>query len=85
MQNEKGTKKPALLQQCTYRLIPVSFERKRSRSSKAGFQVALVAQHDKDETVDGIAILRVAKPKNRIERMTITALSAFKKALWEWR
>ena len=35
-----------------------------------GCHVVLIAQHDKEETVDGIKIIPLPKPKNRSERMT---------------
>lgn len=35
---------------------------------KAGYDVTLVAQHDKNETIDGIKIIALPKPKNRWER-----------------
>jgi len=36
---------------------------------KAGYDVTLIAQHDKDETVDGVKIIALYKPKNRLQRM----------------
>lgn len=35
----------------------------------AGYDVTLIAQHDKDEVVDGIKILALPKPRNRFLRM----------------
>lgn len=49
--------------------------------AKAGYDVTLVAQHDKDEVVEGIRIVSLLKPKNRIERMTRTVWAAYRKAL----
>jgi len=49
--------------------------------AKAGYDVTLIAQHDKDEIVDGIRIVPLLKPKNRLERMTRTAWTAYRKAL----
>ena len=34
-----------------------------------GWDVVLVAQHDKDETVDGISIRALPKARNRMQRM----------------
>ncbi len=43
---------------------------KQARSLvKAGYDVTLIAQHDKDEVVDGIQIVALPKPKNRFWRM----------------
>lgn len=44
---------------------------------KAGFDVTLIAPHDKNETVDGIRIVPLMKSKNRIHRMTKTALQVY--------
>lgn len=55
---------------------------KEARSlAKAGYDVSLIAQHDKEEIVDGIRILPLSKPKNRIERMTKTVWQTYQKAL----
>ena len=48
---------------------------------KAGYEVVLIAQHDKEEIVDGVRIISLKKPANRIARMTKTVWSAFRKAL----
>ena len=45
---------------------------------KAGYDVTLIAQHDKNETVDGIKIVALPKVKNRTFRMTSLPL----KTLW---
>ena len=57
------------------------FHKEAKSLVKAGYDVTLVAQHDKDETVDGIRIVSLPKPKNRLERMTITVCLAYRKAL----
>jgi glycosyltransferase involved in cell wall biosynthesis len=43
---------------------------KQARSlAKAGYEVTLIAQHDRDEIVDGVRIVALPKPKNRFYRM----------------
>jgi glycosyltransferase involved in cell wall biosynthesis len=48
---------------------------------KAGYEVILIAQHYKDEIVEGIKIISLKKPRNRIERMTKTVWQVYRKAL----
>lgn len=46
-----------------------------------GFDVTLIAQHDKDETVDGVKIVSLPFVKNRIYRMFILTIKVFWLAL----
>ncbi len=48
---------------------------------KAGYNVILIAPHDKDEIVEGIRIIPLPKPKNRLKRMTKTVWQTYRKAL----
>lgn len=48
---------------------------------RAGYDVTLVAQKDKEEVVDRVKIINLPKPKNRIERMTKTTLDVYLKAI----
>ncbi len=48
---------------------------------RAGYEVILVARHDRDETVDGIHIAAVPKTGGRLHRMTITLWQIYRKAL----
>lgn len=48
---------------------------------KAGYKVTLIAQHKKNETVDGIKIIALSKPKNRFFRIFDTTLKALYFAL----
>ena len=50
---------------------------------KAGYDITLIAQHNKDEIVDGIRIVPLSKPRNRLERMTKTVYILFNIALRE--
>lgn len=57
------------------------FHKEAKSLVKAGYDVTLVAQHDKDEIVDGIRIVPLQKPKNRLKRVTETVWMAYQKAL----
>ena len=50
---------------------------------KAGYDVTLIAQHNKEEVVDGIRIVSLPKPRNRFERMTKVVWRLFRLALKE--
>lgn len=45
--------------------------------------MVLIAQHSKEETVDGIRIVPLPTPKNRFERMTKVVWKLFRLALKE--
>lgn len=51
--------------------------------SRAGYEVVLIAPHDRDQIVEGIRVRAVRKPKSRRERMTHTAWEIIKAALKE--
>ena len=57
------------------------FHKEAKSLIKAGYEVTLVAQYHKDEIVEGIKILSLPKPRNRIERMTRTVWQVYRKAL----
>ncbi len=48
---------------------------------KAGFEVHLVVQHDKEEIIDGIHVHPLPRPKSRIERMLKLRKLAYEKAV----
>jgi glycosyltransferase involved in cell wall biosynthesis len=48
--------------------------------AKAGYDVTLIAQHDRDEVVEGIKIIALPRPKNRLRRMLGTTWKAFNRA-----
>ena len=45
------------------------FHKQAKSLLKAGYDVTLIAQHDKDEVVDEVKILALSKPRNRLWRM----------------
>ena len=47
----------------------------------AGFEVHLVVTHEKDETVDGVRLHALPKPKNRIERVMFSPKRCLRKAI----
>ncbi len=57
------------------------FHKEAKSLVKAGYDVTLIAQHDKEEIVDGVKIINLQRPRNRIERMTKTALELYRKAM----
>ena len=57
------------------------FQKEAKSLVNAGYDVTLIAQHDREETIDAIKIVGLQKPRKRIERMTKTAWSAFRRAL----
>ena len=59
------------------------FHKEAKSLVRAGYTLTLVAQHDKEEIVDGIRIIPLPKPKNRFERMTKTVWKLFMLALKE--
>lgn len=60
----------------------VRIYQKEARSlAKAGYEVILIAQHDKEEIVDGIRIINLQRQTNRIKRMTKTVWKAYQKAM----
>jgi glycosyltransferase involved in cell wall biosynthesis len=58
------------------------FYRECRSLAAAGYDVFLVAQHDRDELRDGIRILAVPLPRGRLERVTLTAFRVVRRA---WR
>lgn len=57
------------------------FHKEAKSLAKSGYDVTLITQHDKEETVGEIRIIPLPKLKNRLERMTKTVWMAYRKAL----
>jgi glycosyltransferase involved in cell wall biosynthesis len=46
------------------------FHKEACSLAKAGYEVVLIARHDKEETVSGVRVVPLPQPKNRLHRMT---------------
>lgn len=56
------------------------FHRECKTLSKLGYDVSVIAYHERDETVDDVRIIALPKAKNRIHRILIITLKAFRLA-----
>jgi len=45
------------------------FHKQAKTLARAGYEVVLIAQHDREEVVDGVRIIPLPKPRNRLSRM----------------
>ena len=59
------------------------FHKEAKTLAKAGYNVVLIAQHTREETVDGVRIVPLPEPRNRFERMTKVVWKLFRLALKE--
>ena len=57
------------------------FHKEAKTLANAGYEVTLIAQHDKNEVVDGINIVALPKIKNRLYRILLLGWKAFKLTL----
>lgn len=57
------------------------FQKECKTLAKAGYEVVLIAQHDKNETIEGVQIIAVPMARNRLHRMYGLTYKAFKLAL----
>jgi len=57
------------------------FHKQAKTLVRAGYDVTLIAQHDKDEIVDGVKIIGLPKPRNRLSRIFGLTWRAFRLAL----
>lgn len=57
---------------------------KQARSlAQAGYEVVLIAPHERAEVVDGVQVRPLGRPKNRAHRMTVLLTRALRRALAE--
>jgi glycosyltransferase involved in cell wall biosynthesis len=59
------------------------FHREAKSLAQAGYDVVLIARHDKAETVGGVRVVPLPKPKNRLHRMTKVLWRLYRLALRE--
>ena len=59
------------------------FQKEARVLAEAGYQVTLIAQHDKNETVDGVKIIALPKPRNRFSRILFLTFKVYRIALRE--
>jgi glycosyltransferase involved in cell wall biosynthesis len=57
------------------------FQKQAKTLAGVNYEVFLIAQHSKKETREGIKIIPLKKPQNRLERFTKTGFSLYRKAL----
>lgn len=50
---------------------------------KAGYDVTLLVQHDRDEIIDHVRIIALDVPKNRLSRFVLSGRKAFRSALMQ--
>ncbi|MBC8275412.1 MAG: hypothetical protein H8E40_10650 [Chloroflexi bacterium] len=56
------------------------FHKQARTLAKIDYDVTLIAQHDRDEVVDGVNIVALPRPKNRFWRMLVTSSRVFRLA-----
>lgn len=80
---DKGRIKVCILTSAHPSLNGRVFHKEAKTLVKAGYNVVLIAQHNKEEIVDGVKILPLPEPRNRFERMTKVVWRLFRLALRE--
>ena len=55
------------------------FHKQAKTLAGAGYDVTLIAQHDRDESVEGIKILALPTPRNRLARILGLTWKIFRK------
>jgi glycosyltransferase involved in cell wall biosynthesis len=68
---------------CPYVFEPRMFHKGAKTLTKNGYEVVIIVQHEKEEVIDGIRVIPLRRPKNRFERMTLSALKLLRLALRE--
>lgn len=82
--NKKNNRKNICMLSSAHSAFDVRIFYKEAKSlSKAGYEVVIISQHDKEEIVDNIKIITLPMPKNRFHRMTNIVWKLFKLALKE--
>jgi glycosyltransferase involved in cell wall biosynthesis len=59
------------------------FHRAAKSLAQAGYDVVLIARHDKEEVVDGVRVVPLPPPKNRLHRMTKVLWRVYRLAVQE--
>lgn len=59
------------------------FHKEAKSLANAGYEVVLIARHDKAEVVDGVRIVPLPEPKNRLQRMSKVLWRLFRLAVKE--
>lgn len=59
------------------------FHKEAKSLARAGYDVVLIARHDKAETVDGVRIVPLSEPRNRFQRMTSVTWRLYRLAVKE--
>jgi glycosyltransferase involved in cell wall biosynthesis len=59
------------------------FHRAAKSLAQAGYEVVLIARHDKEEVIDGVRVVPLPQPKNRIHRMTKVLWRLYRLAVQE--
>ena len=59
------------------------FHKEAKSLARAGYDVVLIARHEKAETVDGVRIVPLPEPKNRFRRMTSITWRLYRLAIGE--
>ncbi len=59
------------------------FHKEAKSLAKAGYDVVLIARHDRAETIDGVRMVPLPEPRNRFHRMTSVAWRLYRLAVRE--
>ncbi len=59
------------------------FHRAAKSLAQAGYEVVLIARHDREEVIDGVRVVPLPQPRNRLHRMTKVLLQLYDLAVQE--